>query len=82
MDEKLKAQQQAYDQVWRNGLEKGKEQRDILRLIWNNVRLAEGVQIDCYAMIAATQVAEQRLTELVGTSTTAQAWHQPMTTTA
>jgi len=47
-------------------IEKGKEQRDILRLIWNNVRLAEGVQIDCYAMIAATQVAEQRLTELVG----------------
>ncbi len=47
-------------------IEKGKEQHDILRLIWNNVRLAEGVQIDCYAMIAATQVAEQRLSELVG----------------
>ena len=47
-------------------VEKGKEQRDILRLIWNNVRLAEGVKIDCYAMIAATEVAHNRLTELVG----------------
>ncbi|MBI2091325.1 MAG: hydantoinase B/oxoprolinase family protein [Deltaproteobacteria bacterium] len=46
-------------------IEKGKEQRDILRLIWNNVRLSEGVRIDCYAMIAATTVAEQRLTELI-----------------
>src|SRR3989304_142646 len=47
-------------------VEKGKEQRDILRLMWNNVRLAEGVKIDCYAMIAATEVAHNRLTELVG----------------
>jgi N-methylhydantoinase B len=44
----------------------GVEQRDILRLIWNNVRLADGVRTDCYAMIAATKVAENRLLELIG----------------
>jgi N-methylhydantoinase B len=47
-------------------IEKGKEQKDILRLIWNNVRLAEGVRIDSYAMIAATQLAEDRLIALMG----------------
>lgn len=31
MDEKLKAQQQLYDQVWRKGLQKGKEQRGNLK---------------------------------------------------
>ncbi|MFQ5922459.1 MAG: hydantoinase B/oxoprolinase family protein [Anaerolineales bacterium] len=46
-------------------IDRGKEQRDILRLIWNNVRLAEGVRIDSYAMIAATQVAENRLVGLI-----------------
>ena len=46
-------------------VEKGKEQRDILRLIWNNVRLSEGVRIDSYSMIAATQLAELRLGSLV-----------------
>src|SRR5574342_1297285 len=47
-------------------VEKGVEQRDILRLIWNNVRLAEGVRIDSYAMIAATKMAERRLLDLIG----------------
>jgi N-methylhydantoinase B len=47
-------------------IEKGVEQRDILRLIWNNVRLAEGVRIDSYAMIAATKMAENRLLALIG----------------
>ncbi|MEK7377603.1 MAG: hydantoinase B/oxoprolinase family protein [Candidatus Binatota bacterium] len=46
-------------------MEKGKEQRDVLRLIWNNVRLSEGVRIDSYSMIAATQLAELRLGALV-----------------
>ncbi len=46
-------------------VERGEEQRDILRLIWNNVRLAEGVRIDCYAMIAATQMSENRLVGLI-----------------
>lgn len=47
-------------------IEKGQEQRDIMRLIFNNVRLAEGVRIDSYAMIAATKVAENRLLDLIG----------------
>jgi N-methylhydantoinase B len=47
-------------------VERGVEQRDILRLIWNNVRLADGVRTDSYAMIAATKVAEQRLLDLIG----------------
>ncbi|MBI2183115.1 MAG: hydantoinase B/oxoprolinase family protein, partial [Deltaproteobacteria bacterium] len=47
-------------------VEKGVEQRDILRLIWNNVRLADGVRTDSYAMIAATKVAEHRLLDLIG----------------
>ena len=47
-------------------VEKGIEQRDILRLIWNNVRLADGVRTDSYAMIAATKVAEHRLLDLIG----------------
>src|SRR4030066_2044482 len=46
-------------------MEKGKEQRDIMRLIFNNVRLAEGVRTDSYAMIAATQLAENRLLDLI-----------------
>lgn len=47
-------------------IERGREQRDIMRLIFNNVRLAEGVRNDSYAMIAATQLAENRLLDLIG----------------
>ncbi len=47
-------------------IEKGQEQRDIMRLIFNNVRLAEGVRNDSYAMIAATKMAEDRLLDLIG----------------
>ena len=45
--------------------ERGREQRDIMRLIFNNVRLAEGVRNDSYAMIAALKLAEDRLSDLV-----------------
>lgn len=45
--------------------EKGREQRDIMRLIFNNVRLADGVRNDSYAMIAATKLAEDRLSDLI-----------------
>ena len=45
--------------------EQGREQRDIMRLIFNNVRLAEGVRNDSYAMIAATKLAEDRLSDLI-----------------
>ncbi len=47
-------------------MEKGREQRDVTRLIFNNVRLSDGVRIDSYAMIAATQLGESRLRELIG----------------
>jgi N-methylhydantoinase B len=46
-------------------IERGQEQRDIMRLIFNNVRLAEGVRSDSYAMIAATKLGEDRLLDLV-----------------
>lgn len=46
-------------------IERGKEQRDIMRLIFNNVRLADGVRSDSYAMIAATELGEDRLLDLV-----------------
>lgn len=46
-------------------IESGREQRDIMRLIFNNVRLAEGVRTDSYAMIGATTMAENRLHELI-----------------
>lgn len=45
---------------------RGREQHDILRLIYNNVRLSEGVRADSNAMIGATTMAENRLHELIG----------------
>jgi N-methylhydantoinase B len=47
-------------------IERGKEQRDIMRLIFNNVRLSEGVRSDSYALIAATKLAEDRLLSVIG----------------
>ena len=43
----------------------GRELKDVLELIWNNVRWPDGVRIDNYSMIAATRVCEQRLTALL-----------------
>jgi len=45
--------------------ERGVEQKEILRLLWNNVRLPEGMKIDNYSMIASTRLCERRLTELM-----------------
>lgn len=42
-------------------MEKGQERKDVLELIWNNVRWPEGVRIDNYSLIAATKIAENRL---------------------
>ncbi len=42
-------------------VEKGEERKDVLELIWNNVRWPEGVRIDNYSLIAATKIAENRL---------------------
>ena len=43
----------------------GKERTDVLELIWNNVRWPEGVRIDNYALMAALQVAENRIVALL-----------------
>jgi len=44
---------------------KGREERDIQRLIFNNVRLQEGARTDSAAMIGATKLAENRLHDLI-----------------
>ena len=45
--------------------EKGEERKDVLELIWNNVRFPEGVRVDNYAMIAATEICEKRVLAMV-----------------
>ena len=46
-------------------IERGREQKDLLKLIWNNLRLPENVRIDSYAAIAATKLCEDRMTQLL-----------------
>lgn len=46
-------------------IEKGKERQDVLELIWNNVRFPDGVRVDNYAQIAATQVCQDRMVSLI-----------------
>ena len=46
-------------------IERGQEQREVLRLIWNNIRMADGVRIDSYAAIAATRLCEDRMLALL-----------------
>ncbi len=46
-------------------IDRGRERADLLELIWNNVRFPDGVRIDNYTMIAATNVCEQRLQALL-----------------
>jgi N-methylhydantoinase B len=43
----------------------GVERRDVLELIWNNVRWPRGVQLDNYSMIASTKRAEERIVSLL-----------------
>ena len=43
----------------------GVERTDVLELIWNNVRWPEGVKIDNYALMAALQVANDRIIALL-----------------
>ena len=42
-------------------IEKGVERKDVLELIWNNVRWPDAVRVDNYALIAATKICENRL---------------------
>ena len=45
--------------------EKDKERKDILKLIFNNVRWPEAVRVDSYAMIATTRFAENRIHDVI-----------------
>lgn len=45
--------------------EKGVEKKDVFELVWNNVRWPEAVRVDNYALIAATQICENRLIALL-----------------
>jgi len=46
-------------------MERGQENEDLLRLIYNNVRWPEGVRVDNLAMIASTTICERRLHHLL-----------------
>lgn len=46
-------------------VDQGVERTDVLELIWNNVRWPEGVKIDNYALMAALQVADDRIVALL-----------------
>lgn len=43
----------------------GHERRDVLDLIFNNVRFREEMDVDCKAMIATTAFAERRVSEII-----------------
>jgi len=45
--------------------EKDLERKDIMRLIWTNVRWPEAVRVDNYAMVATTRFAEKRMHEVL-----------------
>ena len=45
--------------------EQGRERKDVIDLILNNVRFPEGVRIDLHAMIGATVMCEKRLVALL-----------------
>jgi N-methylhydantoinase B len=47
-------------------IDRGQEVKDLLKLIWNNLRLPENVRIDSYAAIAATKLCEDRMHALLG----------------
>jgi N-methylhydantoinase B len=47
-------------------IEGGRERRDVLELIFNNVRFREEMEVDCQAMIATTGFAERRVNEMIG----------------
>lgn len=46
-------------------IERGKENADLLRLIWNNTRNPKGVRVDNYALMSSSKLAEQRLVTLL-----------------
>ncbi|HSI81481.1 MAG TPA: hydantoinase B/oxoprolinase family protein, partial [Solirubrobacterales bacterium] len=46
-------------------IERGEERRDVLELIFNNVRFRPEMEVDCQAMIATTAFAERRTHALI-----------------
>ncbi|MBM3558669.1 MAG: hydantoinase B/oxoprolinase family protein [Alphaproteobacteria bacterium] len=46
-------------------IERGRENRELMKLIYQNVRLPDGVRMDNASMIAATELCDRRLTELL-----------------
>jgi N-methylhydantoinase B len=46
-------------------IDRGTERRDVLELIFNNVRFRDEMEVDCQAMIATTGFAERRAHELI-----------------
>lgn len=46
-------------------IKRGRVRKDVLDLIWNNVRFPKGVQIDNYAMLAACKRADERIVSLL-----------------
>ena len=45
--------------------EKDEERKDVLDLIFNNVRWSEAVRVDSYAMVATTRFAENRVHDVI-----------------
>ncbi len=45
--------------------DEGEPRTDLLELIWNNVRWPDGMKLDSDALIAATQIMERRIVELI-----------------
>ena len=46
-------------------IERGKERKDLVNLILNNVRFSDGVRVDLHAMIGATTMCERRVLALL-----------------
>ena len=46
-------------------IERGKERKDLVNLILNNVRFSDGVRVDLHAMIGATTMCERRILALL-----------------
>jgi N-methylhydantoinase B len=46
-------------------IDRGRERRDVLELIFNNVRFREEMEVDCQAMIATTAFAERRVHDVI-----------------
>ena len=46
-------------------IDRGRERKDLVNLILNNVRFSDGVRVDLHAMIGATTMCEKRMLALL-----------------